>query len=279
MGAPWLCGAGAFSSFYRGFAERGLKGAAADLAEDAGTGADGGARETLARVLEDAGCVPVLAGAFKAPGSTSLGLGVSRSWQGAVFGEGGDGFQREALQEFVVALANAKSGGRPLLPIRVHYFFRNVPGVWSVPRSRMSGGERSVPFRKTARWQTLPGAQDKVRVRFTHLGPALLPRPAATCSSEVTRPPTGKSRRLVLVPRPAEPGGTSRCRDRAKAPVTMRSTGRREMTQTIRIGYAPSAADNTGSASTGQPVPGPGAGGCRVTGTRGLVVYRPAACE
>ncbi len=124
--------AGAFASFYQGFQEAGLENAARRLADDLGTGKDGAAPETLTRALEKVSSVPALAGACQDPGSGKLRTRGLSELEEAVFGRGGEGGpRREALAGLFVALANARSDGRPLLPVRVHYFFRNVPGVWA----------------------------------------------------------------------------------------------------------------------------------------------------
>jgi DEAD/DEAH box helicase domain-containing protein len=122
----------AFASFYRASAKMELDSAAVKLAEDLGTGRGNSVQETLARGLREAGCVPVLAGACQEPESGKLRTKRFSELAEAAFDGSGEGDSgREALAGLLVALANAKSDGRPLLPVRVHYFFRNVPGVWA----------------------------------------------------------------------------------------------------------------------------------------------------
>lgn len=124
--------AGAFASFYRTFAKAGLETAAGELAGNAAARGGGGAQETLARVLQETESVAILADASRDPGSGKLRTQHFAELAKAVFGGGGEeGPRREALAGLLVALTNARISGRPLLPVRVHYFFRNVPGVWA----------------------------------------------------------------------------------------------------------------------------------------------------
>jgi hypothetical protein len=128
-----------FANFYARAQQDGADQATRELVESLSSSGleDRDLSKALAQSLEAAGCVPAMVGACLDTQAGKLKTKRFSDLAESVFGvEDGQPLAREALAGLLVALAQAVpdsegSRGRPLLPVRVHYFFRNVPGVWA----------------------------------------------------------------------------------------------------------------------------------------------------
>jgi DEAD/DEAH box helicase domain-containing protein len=94
--------------------------------------------EVLGHCLEAIGCVPALLSACSDVQTDQLRAQRFSDLAQSLFGlENGLIVAREALAGLLMALAEARmesevsESPQPLLPVRVHYFFRNVQGVWA----------------------------------------------------------------------------------------------------------------------------------------------------
>ncbi len=115
---------------------KGIALAANELATDLGmTQADEDFQKSLASSLEAVDCVPPLVWACADPGTSEPHFKATKfdTIAERVFGEGNE----EALAGLLLALAEGRKRGNEtgddgtLMPVRVHYFFRNVQGVWA----------------------------------------------------------------------------------------------------------------------------------------------------
>ena len=114
----------------------GIVGATRELATDLGTSVgDKGHQEVLAELLEAVDCVPSLVWACADPDAVTPQFKATKfnSVAERVFGEGNE----DALCGLLLALAEGRKRDeetgedRALMPVRVHYFFRNVQGAWA----------------------------------------------------------------------------------------------------------------------------------------------------
>lgn len=129
--------AGLFANFYKKAPGGEPQAAARELAATLGFRSEGNvaASKLLKQALEATGCAPVLISACVDNRTGQLKTKSFPELAQDVFGpETWQGLAQQAMAGLLTALAmtaDNESDEQPLLPIRVHYFFRSVQGVWA----------------------------------------------------------------------------------------------------------------------------------------------------
>jgi DEAD/DEAH box helicase domain-containing protein len=137
----------AFGSFRRDVAHDGFERAAAKLARTLDPSGlaekNGDVRSALAGSLQGSNSVTALIDGCSDGGKHELRAQHFPDLACAVFTEADEDEGQEALAGLLAALAGAvpdgESSGTSLLPVRIHYFFRNVQGLWACSNPECSG--------------------------------------------------------------------------------------------------------------------------------------------